>query len=95
MSALDVTQNDLLRTLRQVASRPAVDRAVRARADEVAAAIEERGEGTSARVVRQGASDYAVVVSAPNLLAREFGGAEAASDPLIGPALRRLVSRED
>lgn len=94
MRALDLTQADLLRALRQVASRPAVDRVVRARADEVAAAIEGEGQGASARVVRRGAGDYSVVVSAPNLLAREFGGAGVAPDPVIGPAIQRLASRE-
>jgi hypothetical protein len=94
MSALDVTQADLLRVLREVASRPAVDRAVRARANEVAAAIEGEGRGASARVVRRGVSDYSVVVSAPNLLAREFGDAGGAPDPVIGPAIQRLASRE-
>ncbi len=59
MSALDLTRSDLIRALgATVAARPAVDAAVRARAEAIAARV--AAAGVEARVVRRGQADYAV-----------------------------------
>jgi hypothetical protein len=90
MSARDLTRADLVRVLGNIAARPAVDQAVRARADGLAARVTEVDPAATVRVIRQGPGDYLVAVSAPGLFAREFGGLDAPADPLIGPAIARL-----
>jgi hypothetical protein len=87
MSAIDLTGGDLLRALANVAARPAVDAAVRQRADAVAEEIEARANGagigpaTVVRVLREGPGDYAVTVSAPGVFARAFGSADKPAEP--------------
>jgi hypothetical protein len=64
MSALDLTRAGLIRALGgALAARPAVDAAVRARAEAIAARLGEAG--AEARVVRRGDGDYAVEAGGP------------------------------
>jgi hypothetical protein len=85
MSAMDLTRSGLIRGLEAaIAARPAVDAAVRARAETIAARIAEAG--VEARVVRRGHADYAVEASGPELFAREFGSLDAPAEPVVGAA---------
>jgi hypothetical protein len=85
MSAIDITRGDLIRALgAMVAARPAVDAAVRVRAEAIAASVTEAG--VAARVTRRGHADYAVEASGAGLLAREFGSIGAPPDPVVGRA---------
>lgn len=62
MTARDLTRNGLIRALGgALAGRPAVDAAVRARAEEIAARMV--AAGAEVRVVRHGPGDYAVEAS--------------------------------
>lgn len=84
MSAIDLTRDGLVRALEAgIAARPAVDRAVRGRADAIADRIAEAG--IDVRVVRRGPADYAVEASGAGLFAREFGSQDGAPDPVIAP----------
>jgi hypothetical protein len=86
MSAIDVTRSDLIRALgAMVAARPAVDAAVRAKAEAIAARVTEAG--VEARVVRHVHADYAVEASGAGLFAREFGSIDAPAEPVVGPAV--------
>ncbi len=88
MSAIDLTRGDLIRALGAlVSARPAVDAAVRARAEAIAARVDEAG--VAARVVRRGHADYAVEANGPGLFARELGSLDAPAEPVIGPAADR------
>jgi hypothetical protein len=91
MTALDLTRSDLIGTLRRIGRRPAVDGAVKAKAEGLAARIAEAG-GVAARASRRGAGDYVVTVSGPGLFAREFGGVDQAPRPVIGPAVQAATS---
>ena len=84
MNALKLTADGIVRAL-TAATRPTIDRAVRARADRLAAAIEDRG--VDARVIRRGDADCVVVASGNGLFAREFGGVGRAPDRVIAPAV--------
>jgi len=59
MSALDLTGRGLARALARIASGPAIDRAVRERAE--TRAEDMRGEGHPASIVRNGPADYEIV----------------------------------
>jgi len=85
MSALDLTRGDLIRTLKRIGRRPAVEDAVRATAESLAARIAETG--VTAQASRRGEGDYVVTVTGPGLFAREFGGVDRAPQPVIGPAI--------
>ena len=79
MRTLDLTRYGLIRALlAAVATRPAVDAAVAARAEAVAA--EMRAAGVVADVVRRGSSDYAVRAAAPGPIAPAFMGAAREGD---------------
>lgn len=91
--ALSLTGADLVRALGDVAASVAVDGAVRARAKDLARALEHDGD-IAAQVGRRGPADYTVTASAPGLFAREFGGRETQADPVIGPAIRRLSVKD-
>jgi hypothetical protein len=91
MTPRGLTSSDLVRALGSLTSRPAVDAALRERAEQLADRIEARAEAADVRVVRRGPADYAVEVSAPNLFAREFGSQDAPADPLIGAAIAESV----
>ena len=91
MSALDLTRGDLIRTLRRIGRGPAIDAAVRAKAEGLAARIGEAGNVT-AQARRRGEGDYVVTVSGPGLFAREFGGVDRAPRPVIGPAVAEVIS---
>jgi hypothetical protein len=92
MSGRELTSGDLVRALGSLTARPAVDAAVRTRAEMLAERIEARagGEVADVRVVRRGPAAYAVEVSAPNLFGREFGSLDKPADPLIGAAVAEL-----
>ena len=93
MSGLDLTGADLIRALGDIARRPAVDAAVRDRAEQLAADVARATGGpVTARVLRRGDGNYVVDVSGPGLFAREFGSLAAPPDPVVGPAVARLAS---
>ncbi len=93
MSALDLTMRDLIRALSRLTARPAIDRAVRERAEAVAKRVEaEAGGSVTAAVARRGEGAYVVAVSGPDLFAREFGSVDRAPDPVIGPAVEKMRS---
>lgn len=92
MSALDLTRGDLIRTLKRFAMRPAVDDAVKTKAEALAARIAETG-GVTAQASRRGVGDYVVTVSGPGLFAREFGGVDRAAEPVIAPAIDAETDR--
>lgn len=94
MSTLDLTRADLIRALDRIAERPAIDRAVRARAEALAGAIGEADAGVTAEVLARGPADYLVAVSGPDLFAREFGALAAPAEPLIEPAIARVAPGE-
>ena len=86
MSAIELTRAGLIRALEAaVAARPAVDAAVRSRAEALAGRIAEAG--LEARVLRRGPGDYTVEASGPGLFAREFGAHDTAADPVVAPLL--------
>jgi hypothetical protein len=90
VSARELTGTDLIAAIGAVTGRPAVDKAVHARAEQLAAAIAARageGSGIAATVRHVGLADYAVEVSGPGLRAREFGSLEGAAEPIVGPAV--------
>jgi len=64
--ALKLVGADLVRVLGRIRERPAVDRAVADRAQAVAREVQAAEEGSTARVVRRGPSDYAVTVTRPD-----------------------------
>jgi hypothetical protein len=85
MKTLELTGRDLVRALAPaIVARPAVDAAVRARAEEAAARIAEAG--VAVRVVRRGHADYAVEASGPGLFARELGSLDAPAGPVVAAA---------
>ncbi len=89
MSARDITASDLARVLGDVAARAAVDDAVKARAEALAATIDAAGD-VDTQVTRAAPGDYRVTVSGPSLFAREFGGRDTPPDPVVAPAVDRL-----
>ena len=89
MSALDLTRGDLIRALKRIGRRPAVDGAVRAKAEDLAARIAAAG-GVAARASRRGEGDYVITASGPGLFAREFGGIDRAPQPVVGPAVAKI-----
>ncbi len=83
-----LTADDLARALAGAAMRPAVDRAVRARAEAVARTVgAEAGGGVVTRVLRREAGDYVVSVEGQGLFARAFGSVDKPGDPAIAEAL--------
>jgi hypothetical protein len=68
-SALSLTGGDLIRALRD--AMPAVDDAVRAKAE--ARAAEVAGDGVTTRVLRRGEGAYTVEISGEGVFEREFG----------------------
>lgn len=90
MSALGLTGGDLIRALARIGRRPAIDAAVRARAEDLAARIAE-ADGVTARASRRGEGDYVVTASGPGLFAREFGGVDRPPDPVVGPAVEGMA----
>ena len=71
--ALRLTGDDLVRALGGMT--PAVDRAARRQAEEVARVVHEEA-GVVTRVTRRGSGDYVVSVEGPGLFAREFGSVD-------------------
>jgi hypothetical protein len=94
VSTLDLTRADLIRALGRIAERPAVDRAVRARAEALAGAIGEADPVVVARVLSRGPAVHVVAVSGPGLFAREFGALAEPAGPLIGRAIAHAASGE-
>lgn len=89
MSALDTTGADLIRALAAAANGPAVRAAVRARADALAHTLAARGLAAEVRMLPNG--DCEVVVTAPDLFAREFGSQGAAAEPVIEGVVAALA----
>jgi len=88
--ALSLTRDDLVRALTRLSERPAVDLALRGRADALAREVEAAAaDGTTARVARRGPGDYVVTVSGPGLFARELGSPTREADPIIAEAIAR------
>ncbi len=84
--ALKLTGADLAQALGAVLASPAVDAAVRRRAEDVAGAV--RAEtGDAARVTRRGPGDYVVSVEGQGLFAREFGSLDRPGDAAIARAI--------
>ena len=86
--ALRLTGADLARALGAAAS-PAVDRAARQHAEEVARVVREEA-GVMSRVLRRGSGDYVVSIEAQELFAREFGSADRPGDAAIGRAIAEM-----
>jgi hypothetical protein len=85
MSAIDITRGDLVRAIGTlVAARPAVDAAVRARAEAIAAGF--TAGGGEARAVRRGHGDHAVEAGGAGLAGRTFGAIESRPAPVAGRA---------
>ena len=97
MSALALTGADLVRALAGVAARPAVANAVRAKAEELAAAIEatatQTGHPVEVRLIPISSGTIDVAVSAPGLFAREFGARDGSADPVVAPAIAHIAGR--
>jgi hypothetical protein len=89
--ALSLTRDGLVRALAGLTGRPAVDRAVGERADAVAREIDRNVDGVTARIVRQGPSDYAIVVAGPGITARVTGSTTREPDPAIADAIARAT----
>jgi hypothetical protein len=87
-TSLALTGTDLARAIAEVARLPAVDAALRERADTLAADL--AGNGIVTRVLRRETGDYAVSVEGPNLFAREFGSVNRPAEPAIADAIARL-----
>jgi len=85
--ALKLTGGDLARALSAVS--PAVDRAARRHAEDVARLVHEEA-GVVTRILRRGSGDYIVSVEGPGLAAREFGSLDAPGDGRIANALARI-----
>ncbi len=85
-----LTAGDLARALGGAVT-PAVDRAVRRRAEDVARAAQEAaGDGIVTRISRQESGDYVVSVAGQGLPAREFGALDAPGDAAIADAVAGL-----
>ncbi|HZP20089.1 MAG TPA: hypothetical protein VFB16_07740 [Bauldia sp.] len=90
MSALALTGAGLAAALADIAGRPAVARAVRAKADALAARIAgeaaRRGVAVTAETVADG-DGARVIVAGPDLFAREFGSLGKPANPLVAEAI--------
>ena len=89
MRGRDLTGADLVRALGGLTRRPAVAAALRARAETLAAAIEDAG-GVTASVAERGAGDFVVTASGPSLFAREFGSLDRPAEPVVAAAVERM-----
>ena len=78
--ALKLTGADLARALGRTS--PAVDRAARRHAEDVARIVHEEA-GVATRVLRRESGDYVVSIEGPGLAAREFGSLDAPGDAAI------------
>lgn len=83
--ALQRTAADLVRAVGNVAALPAVDAAVRRRAEQVAAELARAG--TETHVLKRGDGDYLVTASGLGLFAREFGSVGVPATPFVGAAV--------
>jgi hypothetical protein len=83
--ALTITGNDLVRALGGAATLPAVDEAVKAKAEALAARL--AADGVTTRVLKRGAGAYAVEVSGEGLFEREFGAAGTEAEPALAVAI--------
>jgi len=87
--ALQLTGADLVRAVGSAAALPAVDAAVRGRAEKAAADLARAG--TATRVLKRGDGDYLVTVSGSGVFAREFGAVDKPAEPFVAAALARAV----
>ncbi len=83
--ALRLTGSDLVRALGRAS--PAIDRAARQQAEEVALLVHEE-TGVVTRVTRRESGDYVVSIEGEGLFAREFGSVDGPGDPVITQAMR-------
>jgi hypothetical protein len=81
---LRLTGGDLMRALGGLS--PAVDRAARGQAEEVARLLRAEA-GMATRVTRRGNGDYVVSIEGQGLFAREFGSLDEPADPVIAQAI--------
>jgi len=88
--ALKITGTDLARALARATTSPAVDAAVRARAEDVARDVGNAVEGVTTPVMRRDAGDYVVSIAGQGLFAREFGSVAGPPDPVIAAAIAGL-----
>ena len=86
-NALRLTGSDLVRALHGVS--PAIDRAARRQAEEVALLLHEE-TGVATRVTRRESGDYVVSVEGEGLFAREFGSLDGPGDAAITQAIAGL-----
>ncbi len=90
MTALALTGAGLMAALADIAGRPAVTRAVRAKADALAAQIAanaaSRGVAVTVEVAPDG-NGAEVTISGTDLFSREFGSLGGPADPLIAEAI--------
>lgn len=77
---------DLLRAIGDPAALPAIDEAVRARAEATAAALAR--DGVVTRVLRRGAGAYTVEVIGEGVLGRELGDHGRPAEPVVAAAIR-------
>ena len=82
--ALKLTGADLVRALGRAS--PAVDRAARQHAEEVAETVREAA-GVVTRVLRRGNGDYVVSIEGEGLFAREFGSVDGPGEAAIADAI--------
>ncbi len=87
-----LTGSDLVRALGHAVALPAVDDAVRRRADEIARTV--AGDGLVTRVLRRDAGDYVVSVEGPNLFAREYGAVDRPANPMVADTLRSSLRKQ-
>jgi hypothetical protein len=88
MSALDLTGANLIRALGDIAGRPALARAMRAKAEALAEALQEEAR-VETRIEEKG-DGLLVTAAAPGLFSREFGSLTAPARPAIAGAIGRL-----
>lgn len=90
MNAYVTTFRDLVRALSAAGMRPAVDAAIRDRAERVARALAGPDIGTT--IERRGPGAFSVKAAGPNLFSREFGSLERPPEQPLARAMRRLTT---
>lgn len=89
MSAIELTGANLIRAIGDIAGRPALARAMRAKADALAEAMAEAAP-VETRIADAGDGALLVTAAAPGLFGREFGSAARPPRPVIAEAVARL-----
>lgn len=81
------TGADFVRAVGNAAAFPAVDAAIKRRAEQVAAELAR--DGTTTRILKRGPGDYVVAASGQGVFAREFGSVDTPAAPFVGTAIAR------